>query len=330
VTTRRAFLGSTAGGLWAASRAVSAQRPRRALRLGILVSGFDRNGRLLKQLLQGLRDLGYIENDSLTIVIRDVEGHQERFPAMAAELVALAPDVILASSTPAARAAKQATATIPILFVGDPDPVASGLVQSLARPGGNVTGISNLGNELLGKRLELLAFAAPAARRVAFLWQRGVFPERVESGIETRASEEARALGLALHFVESDGTDLDRAFGRIASARDDALLVTNPSPVLFGERKRIAELAGARRLPSMFNVREFVVDGGLMSYGPDFAASFRRMATYIDRIARGAKAAELSVERATTLELVINTRTAAAIGLVLQPSLLARADDVIR
>jgi putative ABC transport system substrate-binding protein len=330
VIARRTFLASAIGGLAAVSFAARAQKPK-PLRVGILVSGYRSNPRLLDAFLRGLGDLGYAEHDNLTVVVRDVEGRQDRFPALATELVALAPDVILAPSTPAARAAMTATRTIPVLFIGDPDPVASGLVASLARPGGNVTGISNLGNEIFGKRVELLKQAVPGVRRVAYLWQRGAFPERTEEEMLKRTDAEARALDVQLVPAESAGpADLDRAFAALAAARVDALILHNPSPALFSARKRIAELAVARRLPSMGNVREFAIDGGLLSYGPDSAVSFLRAANFVGRIAKGAKAGDLAVERATVLELCVNLRTAAAIGVTLPTALLARADDVLR
>ena len=330
MNARRTFLASAVAGLAAAAFAVPAQKPK-PIRLGLLVSGLDRGGRAIDAFFQALREQGWVENDNLVVVVRDVQGKAERFQALAAELVAQRPDVVLASSTPAARAMKQATSTIPILFVGDPDPVASGLVDSLARPGGNVTGISNLGNDVFGKRLEILRQAVPSARRVAFLWQRGAFPESVDAAMLRSTDADARAIGIQLVPVESRGAgDVERAMADVAGARVDALVMHNPHPILFGERRRIAELAIGQRLPSIANVREFVVDGGLLSYGADFAASYRRAAAYVGRIANGAKPAELSVERATRLELCVNVRTAAAIGLTIPGALLARADDVIR
>ena len=327
---RRAFLASAVAGLAAAPFAARAQKPR-PLRLGILVSGLDRNGRAIDAFFQALREQGWVEKDNLVVLVRDVQGKPERFQSLAAELAAQRPDVVLASSTPAARAMKQATSTIPILFVGDPDPVASGLVETLARPGGNVTGVSNLGNDIFGKRLEILRQAVPSARRVAFLWQRGAFPASVDAAMLKSTDADARAIGVQLVPVESRGVgDIDRAMADVAAARVDALALHNPHPILFGERRRIAELAIGQRLPSVGNVREFVVDGGLLSYGADFAASYRRAAAYVGRIANGAKPAELSVERATRLELCVNAGTAAAIGLTIAPTLLARADEVLR
>ena len=330
MNARRAFLASAVAGLAAATLDARAQKPK-PLRLGMLVSGLDRSGRAIDAFFQALREQGWVEKDNLVVVVRDVQGKAERFQALAAELVAQRPDVVLASSTPAARAMKQATSTIPILFVGDPDPVASGLVDSLARPGGNVTGISNLGNDIFGKRLEILRQAVPSARRVAYLWQRGAFPESVEAAMLRSTDADARAIGVQLVPVESRGAgDIDRAMADVAGARVDALVMHNPHPILFGERRRIAELAIGQRLPSIANVREFVVDGGLLSYGADFVASYRRAASYVGRIANGARPADLAVERATRLELCVNLGTAAAIGVAIPPALLTRADDVIR
>ena len=330
MNARRAFLATAVAGLAAAPFAARAQKPG-PLRLGLLVSGFDRFGRISDAFFQGLREQGYVERDNLVVLMQDVQDRPHRYAFVAAALVAERPDVVLASSVPAARAMRQATSTIPIVFVGDPDPVASGLVASLARPGGNVTGISHLGNEVFGKRLEFLKQAVPSVRRVAYLWQRGAFPVEIEAEMLKRTGAEARTLGIELVPVEAAGAaDLDRAFGAVGASRVDALVLHNPHPILFGERKRIAGLAIGQRLPSVGTIREFVVDGGLMSYGPDFAASFRRAAVFVGRIAKGAKPAEMSVERATTLEFCVNVRTAAAIGLAIAPSLLARADDVIR
>lgn len=330
MNARRAFLASAVAGLAAASSAVRAQKPKR-LRLGILASGFDRNGRVVDAFFQALRDQGWAERDNLVLVVRDVQGRQERFPALAAELAAQRPDVVLAPSTPAARAMKQATSTIPILFVGDPDPVASGLVASLGRPGGNVTGISNIGNDIFGKRLEILQQAVPAVRRVAYLWQRGAFPAAAEADMIKRNDADARALGLQLVYVESRGaSDIERAVTEIVGLRVDAAVMHNAHPLLYAERKRVAELLAVQRLPSIGTSREYVVDGWLLSYGGDFAASFRRAATYVGRIANGAKPADLAVERTTRFELCVNLATAAAVGVTIPPALLARADDILR
>jgi len=280
---------------------------------------------------QGLRDLGYVEGRNVVIEYRSAEGKYERFPALAAELVALKVDVIVAAgSTPAALAAKQATRTILIVFASAADPVASGLVTSLARPGGNVTGLSTVGSELVGKRLEQLKQAVPGVSRVAVLWQpQGVLGERTRKDMLKEADVAARALGVRLQFVEARGpADFDRAFSDMTRARAGALTVLG-SPTFLNERRRLVDLAAKNRLPAVYTVREFVDAGGLMSYGPNLADLFRRAATYVDKILKGAKPADLPVEQPTKFELVINLKAAKALGLTIPQSLLGRADQVV-
>jgi putative ABC transport system substrate-binding protein len=278
---------------------------------------------------QGLRDLGYVEGRNVVIEYRDAEGKPERFPAHAAELLALKVDVIVAPGTPAALAAKQATQTLPIVFAAVADAVTSGLVTSLARPGGNLTGLSFLGPELIGKRLEQLKQAIPGVSRVAVLWQPGGFGERTERDMLNGAEVAARALGVRPQFVEARGpADFDRAFSDMTKARAGALTVWS-TPMFFNERRRLVDLAAKNRLPAVYQWREIVDAGGLMSYGPDLADLFRRAATYVDRILKGAKSGDLPVEQPTKYELVINLKTAKALGLTIPPSLLQRADQVI-
>ena len=263
------------------------------------------------------------------IEYRDAEGKLERLPALAAELVALKVDVIVAAGTPAALAAKQATRTLPIVFAAAADPVASGLVTSLARPGGNVTGLSILAPELVGKCLEQLKQAVPGVSRVAVLWQPGGLGERTEKDMLKGAEVAARALGVRLQFVEARGpADFDRAFSDMTRARAGALTVL-ASAMFFSERRRLVDLAAKNRLPAVYPLREFVDAGGLMSYGPNLADLFRRAATYVDKILKGAKPGDLPVEQPTKFELVINLKTAKALGLTIPPSLLQRADQVI-
>ncbi len=261
---------------------------------------------------------------------RDVEGkYERRLPALVAELVALKVDVILAAGTPRPLAAKQATRTIPIVFAGAADPVGSGLVTSLARPGGNVTGLSILSPELVGKCLEQLKQAVPGVTRVAVLWQPGGSGERTERDMLKGAEVAGQALGVRLQFVEARGpADFGRAFSDMTRARAGALtgLASN---MILGERRRLADLAAKNRLPGVYPLREFVDAGGLMSYGPDLADVFRRAATYVDKILKGAKPGDLPVEQPTKFELVINLKTAKALGLRIPPVLLARADEVI-
>jgi len=257
---------------------------------------------------------------NVVIEYRDPEGKYERLPVLAAELVALKVDVIVCSGTPMALAAKQATRTIPIVFVAV-DPVTSGLVSSLARPGGNLTGLASLIPDLVGKCLELLNQAVPRVNRVAVLWPPRALGERTEKNMLTGADEAARALGVQLQFVEARRpADLDRAFSEMTRARAGALAVL-PSTILVRERKRLVGLAAKNRLPTIFT--------GLMGYGPSVADLYRRAATYVGKILKGAKPADLPIEQPTTFELVINLKTAKALGLTIPPSLLARADRVI-
>jgi putative ABC transport system substrate-binding protein len=278
---------------------------------------------------QGLRDLGYVEGRNVVIEYRDAQGKLEPLAALAAELVALKVDVIVASSTAAALAAKQATTVVPIVFGSVPDPVATGLVASLARPGGNVTGLSNLNADLVGKCLEYLTQAVPGIGRVAVLWQPGAFGERTEKEMLIAEERAARTLGIQLQFVEARGAaDIDNAFSEITGARSDALTVL-VSGMLLGERRRLVDIAAKNRLPVVYTFRELVDAGGLMSYGPSLADLFRRAASYVDKILKGTKPADLPVEQPTKFDLVMNLKTAKALGLAVPPTLLARADEVI-
>jgi putative ABC transport system substrate-binding protein len=324
---RRAFI-SGAAAVLAAPLAAEAQQAAKIFRIGYLAT--NPTPHFQEAFRQGLRDLGYVEGRNLVIEDRDAEGKPERLPALAAELVALKVDVIVApASTLAALAAKQATRALPVVFIGTADPVTSGLVTSLARPGGNVTGLSNLAPELVGKWLELLKRAVPGVSRVAALWQPGALGERTEKGTLTRAEVAARGLGVRLQFVEARGPeDFDRAFSDMTGARAGALTVLTSS-MFFGERRRLVDLAAKHRLPAVYQWREFVDAGGLMSYGPNRPDWYRRAATYVDKILKGAKPADLPVEQPTKFELVINLKTAKALGLTIPQSLLQRADQVI-
>jgi ABC-type uncharacterized transport system substrate-binding protein len=327
---RRAFVGTLAGGLLAAPLAARAQQAAKIARIGFLALNLAPSLHLREAFRQGLRDLGYVEGRSLVIEYRDAEGKPERLPALAAELVALKVDVILASGEPHALAAKQATKTIPIVFTVAADPVASGLVTSLARPGGNVTGLSSVAPELVGKRLELLKQAVPGVSRVAVLWQPGGADERTEKDLLKEAEVVARTLGVRLQFVEARGpADFDRAFSDMTRARAGALTVLGSS-MFVNERKRLVGLAAKHRLPAVYTSRESVDAGGLMAYGANFADLFRRAATYVDKILKGAEPADLPVEQPTKFELVINLKAAKALGLTIPPSLLGRADEVIQ
>jgi putative ABC transport system substrate-binding protein len=308
-----------------------AQQAAKVPRIGYLTGSLAGDPHLPEAFRQGLRDLGYVEGRNVVIEYRDAEGRLERLPALAAELVALKVDVIVAAGgTLAALAAKQATRTLPIVFIAVGAPVTSGLVTSLARPGGNVTGLSLLFPELVGKWLEELKQAVPGVSRVAVLWQPGNVPERTEKDMLKEAEVAARALGVRLQFVEARGpADFDRAFSEMTRARAGALTV-RPSSLFFIERRRLVDLAAKNRLPAVYPSREFVDAGGLMAYGPNIADVFRRAATYVDKILKGAKPADLPVEQPTKFELVINLKTAKAFGLTIPPSLRGQADQVIQ
>jgi putative tryptophan/tyrosine transport system substrate-binding protein len=327
--TRRVFIRTLAGGLVAVPLAASAQQAAKVARIGYL--GADRAAvpHLHEAFRQGLRDLGYVEGRTLVIEYRDAEGKLDRLPALASELVALKVDAIVASGTLAALAAKQATRTLPIVFAAAADPVTSGLVTSLAQPGGNVTGLSLLAPELVGKCLELLTQAVPGVSRIAVLWQPGGQGERTEQDMLKAADVTARALGVRLQVVEARGPkDFDRAFSRMTRVRAGALTVL-PSGMFNNERRRLVDLAGKNRLLAVYPLREYVDAGGLMAYGPDLADLSRRAATYVDKILKGTKPADLPVEQPTKFELVINLKTAKALGLTIPQSVLGRADEVI-
>ncbi len=320
-----------AGALLAKPLGADAQQAAKVARIGYLSPNRAATPHVRDAFLQGLRDVGYVEGRNVAIEYRDAEGKVERLPTLAAELVALKVDVIVTeNSTLAARVAKQATTTIPIVFTSVGDAVESGLVISLARPGGNVTGLSNLGPELVGKRLELLKQAVPGLDRVAVLWLPGALGERTDKDMLAGADVAARALGVQLQFVEARSADeFARAFSDMSSARAGALTVL-PSNRFLREHRRLVELAAEKRLPAVYTSREFVDTGGLMSYGANSADLHRRAATYVDKILKGAKPGDLPVEQPTKFELVINLKTAKALGLTIPQSVLAHADEVIQ
>jgi putative ABC transport system substrate-binding protein len=326
---RRRFLLTSLAGAFTVPPVVEAQQAAKVARIGYLTPGLPTNRDFLEGFRRGLRDRGYFEGRNLVIEIRSAEGKFERLPALVAELLALKVDVIVTGGTPATLAAKKATSTVPIVFAAAGDPVTSGLVASLARPGGNVTGLSMLSADLVGKCLEQLTQAVPGVSRVAVLWQPGAVPERTEKETLKAAEAAGRALGMQLQFVEARGPEnLDRAFSEITRARPGALTVL-PSSMFISERRRLADLAAKNRLPAVYFVREFVDAGGLMAYGPNLPDLSRRAATYVDKILKGAKPGDLPMEQATKFELVINLKTARALGLTIPPSLLLRADQVI-
>jgi putative ABC transport system substrate-binding protein len=310
--------------------AAEAQKAAKVARIGYLGPTLAANPHMIEAFLQGLRDLGYVEGRNVVIEYRSAEGKLERYPALVAELLGLKVDVIFVPGTPAALAAKQATRTVPIVFVAATDPVADGLVTSLARPGGNVTGLSSLAPELVGKRLELLKQAVPGVSRVAVLWQPGAVPELTEKDVLKAADVAARALGVRPQFVEARGpADFDRAFSDMTRARAGALTVMG-TPMFFTERRRLVELAAKNRLPVAYGSRDYVDAGGLMAYGPNVADLLRRAASYVDKILKGAKPGDLPVEQPTKFELVINLKVAKVLGLTIPQSVLAQADQVIQ
>ena len=302
-----------------------AQQQAKVPKIGSLGTGGLGSGRELFR--QALRELGYVEGKNITIEYRSAEGRLDRLPAVADELVRLNVDVIVTSSTTAALAAKNATKTIPIVFYTVPDPVVTGLVDNLARPGGNITGIADLATVLAGKRLELLKETIPKLSRVAVLWDRQI-PGSAQQWKESELA--AKGLGLQLHSMEVSNADkYEGAFKQAAKARSAALSVTQ-SPLASSNRKQIADLAQKNRMPAIYARRDFVESGGLMSYGADRAEPYRRAAVYIDKILKGAKPADLPVEQPTKFELVINLKTAKQIGLTIPPNVLARADRVMK
>jgi len=326
---RRDFL-VAAGTLLAAPLVAEAQQAANVTRIGYLSHNLAASSHLRDAFLQGLRELGYVEGRNVVIEYRYAEGKPERLPALAAELVALKVDVIVTVSNTTALAAKQATRTVPIVFTAVANPVAAGIVNSLARPGGNLTGLASLGSELVGKRLELLKQAVPVVDRVAVLWLPGALGERTEKEMRTGADVASQALGVRLQFVEARGpADFDRAFSDMTSARADALTLL-PSNMFLREHRRLVDLAAKNRLPAVYGSREFVDAGGLMSYGANQVDLYRSAATYVDKILKGAKPDDLPVEQSSKFELFINLKSANALGITIPKSMLARADEVIQ
>jgi putative ABC transport system substrate-binding protein len=303
---------------------VQAQQAKKIPRIGYLASTSP--GGTEEAFRQGLRELGYVEGGSIVVEYRFAEGKIERLSDLAAELVRLKVDVLVAAGgAPGASAAKQATTTVPIVIASVADPVALGLVASLARPGGNVTGLSLLGPDTAGKRLEILKEVVPALSRVAVLWN-PANPGNTLILEETRAT--ARALGVKVQSLEARGPeDFETAF-KAASGAGGILPLGDPGHVLH--RAAIIGLVGRYRLPAMYPFRQFVEDSGLMYYGASLDDLYRRAATYVDKILKGAKPADLPVEQPTKFEFIINLKAAKQIGLTIPPNVLARADRVIR
>ena len=308
----------------------NAQQSGKIFRIGYLDSSSAVGSAVLvKALLQELRKLGWVEGTNLTIEYRFAEGKNDRLPELAADLVRLKVDLIVATGAPIAVAAKGATRTIPIVMVTNSDPVAVGLVASLAKPGANVTGFSSLATELNTKRLEILKDTVPKLVRVGLLLTPGAGIIGDLQLKEVRAA--AIALKVKLEEIETqlDGKGLESAF-QTAQQKQVGAIMTTTSPRFFGERKRIVELTGKYRLPAIYFQTEFVDDGGLMSYGADTTDLYRKAAHYVDKILKGAKPADLPVQQATKFEFVINLKAAKQIGLTLSPEFLSRANKVIK
>ena len=311
----------------ASLRLAEAQQPKKVPRIGFLTAASaSSQASRLDAFRQGLRELGYVEGKNIVIEYRYAEG-LDRLPALAAELVRLKVAVIVTGGAAGTRTAKQATTTIPIVMTQDPDPVGNGFVASLARPGGNITGLSTLAPELSGKQMELLKEIAPKLSRVAVLGDSN-FPGNAEARREAELAAGAFKVQLQYLDVRSH-KDIEALFRAASKESPDAVLLLSSS-LFFSQRTNIAQLASKTRLPVMYYAAEFVEDGGLMCYAASRADSFRRAATYVDKILKGAKPADLPVEQPTKFEFIINLKAAKQIGLMIPPNVLARADRVIR
>jgi len=325
---RRAFLLIVSSGIVGISPWVIAQPADKVWRIGFLSPGVrppdDAPPAVLRQ---AMRDLGYVEGRNVMYFARFAEGKGNRMDALASELVGLKPDVIVAFGFPSAAGAKRATATIPIVIASAGDPVGTGLIATLARPGANLTGISDQSTELSAKRLELLTQMAPNTARVAVIWNAG------DQAMTLRTREIERAAGVLHVTIQPLGVrepeDFDQAFAAIARERPDALLLVTDALTNIN-RKKVLDFAAQQRIPAVYERSFYVRDGGLISYGPSNDDTFRRMAVYVDRILKGAKPADLPVEQPTRYELVVNLRAAKALGLVIPQSMLLRADEVVQ
>jgi putative ABC transport system substrate-binding protein len=328
VMERRKFMALMAGGLLAAPRAAEAQQAGRVYRIGSLEAGAPDPARQAwwDVFRQRMRELGYVEGQNVTFEPRWAHDDNDRLSKLAAELVGLKMDVIVTAATISALAAKRATSTIPIVMATGSDPVAVGLVANLRQPGGNVTGMTTINTELAVKRLEFLRIVAPRASRIAILWDETNAAFRLSvGGIEAAA----KRAGLTIHSVPVRGpAEIEAAFATVVRGHAGALSIV-PGPMFFSRRHRLAELAMKHRLPTIVGEHEYAEAGGLLAYGADNPDLFLRAAVYVDKILKGAKPADLPVEQASKYELVINLKTAKALGLEIPPMLLARADEVI-
>jgi len=314
--------------LFALCSPTDAQQPTKIVRIGYLgANSLSINLDRPEAFRQGLRELGYIEGKNIVIEWRSAEGKQDRLPALAAELVRLNVDIIITGGPPSTRAAKKATVTIPIVMGFDNDPVGNGFVASLARPGGNITGLATLAPGISGKLLELLKEVVPRLSRVAVLGT-STQPGNAQSLSETELA--SRAFGVQLEYVDVRGPDdIETAFRAAGKEHADGILVLQ-SPIINSQRIHVADLAIKSRLPGIFPQSEYAKAGGLMYYGANTVDLFRRAATYVDKILRGAKPADLPVEQPTKFDLIINLKAAKQIGLTIPPNVLARADRIIR
>jgi putative ABC transport system substrate-binding protein len=305
-----------------------AQQPKKVFRIGVLAGGSaSSDSARIEALRQGLRELGYVEGKNIVIEYEYAAGKTDRLSELAAALLRLKVEVIVTAGPAATRAAKQATTTIPIVMAQDSDPVGSGFVTSLARPGGSITGLSRLSPELSGKQLELLKETVPTLSQLA-VFENSTQPGNRQSLTEVELA--AGALGVQLQYLNiGSPKDIETAFRAASKARANGILVLS-SPVLFSQRTEVIELAAKNRFPAIYFALEFAEDGGLMSYGPSITDLFRRAATYVDKILKGAKPADLPVEQPMKFELIINLKAAKQIGLTIPPNVLARADKVIR
>ena len=326
MTSRRSFLAAVTGGLLLTPRHAAAQQAGKVYRIGFLWDTPAVWPHALEAFRQGLRDLGWVEGQNIVVEYRWTEGRFDRLPGLVEELVRLKVDLIVAPTSIYTGAAKRATSTIPIVFASHADPIGSGHVASLARPGTNATGLTIVMSETMVKSLELLKGAVPGLRRVAVIWD----PATPSHAPGLKALEAAsRALGLRLQpLAVRSVTEFDSAFSAIVQERAGAVLVLS-TPLFMGGAKRLAELALTHKLPTLFGPREHVEAGGLMSYSPDRADLYRRAAMYVDKILKGANPADLPVQQATKFELVINLTTAKVLGLTIPQSLLVRADQTI-
>jgi putative ABC transport system substrate-binding protein len=305
---------------------VEAQQPKKVWRIGILTPDpISVRANPFEVFRQGLRELGYVEGQNIAIEIRSAEGKGDRLPVLASELISLKVDVIVTSTTPAIQAAKLATKTIPIVTISA-DPVGTGLVASLARPGGNITGLSLLGPEISGKQLELVQETLPKIKRVGFVW------DPASAALALRFKEvkiAAQTLGVQIESLEVRiPNELESVLESVTSKRVGALIV--PPPIANAYRRQIVEFAAKKRLPAIYEETQSVEVGGLMSYGANIVDLWRRAAYYVDKILKGTKAAELPIEQPRKFEFIVNLKTAKQIGLTIPPNVLARADKVIR